>query len=123
MSTEFKLYLGTARGIETMTETMGGRGMGSHEMQEHIQRWTRQMCEIFGGCTVNILDSNYIKDSDGTLCNETSFTFTSLVVDDDTQKLAFVSSALEGIAEDMKETFNEPCVLIQRTQCELKFIK
>ncbi|MFG1501692.1 hypothetical protein ABMA70_15910 [Halobacteriovorax sp. XZX-3] len=116
---EYKILLGAGAHID---DTISAKAMRADLVQEHIASWTEQLCAVFGGCTMSIVDGNYVMQ-DGSLCTESSFQFTCIKFGDNTIEQAQAWIEVKLIARDMCKVFEQECVLISRHACDAELVE
>lgn len=119
MSMEYKILLGAGAHIDRTTSE---KAMRADTVQTHIKSWTEQLSAVFGGCTMQIVDGNYIMNN-GELCTESSFQFTCIKFGDNTVEQAQAWIEVKAIARDMCRVFEQECVLISRTECRAELVE
>lgn len=112
MSMIYTILLGSTASTATLDNTLAQKALDAELVHSNMQRWTKELCAVFGDCTVSIVDGNYIMDS-GELCIESTFQFTcvAFVQGTDTEQRVMT------IVEDMRTVFNQECVLVTRVKC------
>ena len=121
MSMVYTILLGSTASTATVDNTLAQKALDAELVRSNMQRWTKELCAVFGGCTMSIVDGNYIMDS-GELCIESTFQFTCYLVDDDmSNKKAW--RKVKAIAADMAEVFSQECVLISRAPCQAQLVR
>jgi len=131
MSMVYTILLGSTASTETVDNPLAQKALSADVLRTNLDRWTKELCAVFGGCTMQIVDGHYIMDN-GKLCTESSFQFTCYLIGDmSTQaKLsAYVTQKkqawleVNAIAEDMAKVFGQECVLVSRAPCDAKLVR
>lgn len=122
MSMVYTILLGSTASTETVDNPLAQKALSAEYIRTHMNRWTKELCAVFGGCTMQIVDGNYIMDN-GELCTESSFQFTCYLVDDDKATRKYAWRQVQEIAADMAEVFGQECVLISRAKCKAALVR
>ena len=122
MSMVYTILLGSTASTSTVDNTLAQKALDAELVRSNMQRWTKELCAVFGGCTMSIVDGNYIMDS-GELCIESTFQFTCYLVDDDKATRKYAWRQVQEIAADMAEVFSQECVLVSRAKCDATLVR
>lgn len=122
MSMVYTILLGSTASTATVDNKLSQKALDAELVRSNMQRWTKELCAVFGGCTMSIVDGNYIMDS-GELCIESTFQFTCYLIDDGKASRAYAWGQVQDIAADMAEVFGQECVLISRAKCKAELVR
>lgn len=131
MSMVYTILLGSTASTETVDNPQAQKALSADVIRTNLERWTKELCAVFGGCTMQIVDGHYVMDN-GKLCTESSFQFTCyLMADISTQakhdaycvqrEQAWIE--VQAIAEDMCKVFGQECVLVSKAQCNASLVR
>jgi hypothetical protein len=124
MSMVYTILLGSTASTATLDNSLAQKALDTELVRSNMQRWTKELCAVFGGCTLSIVDGNYIMDS-GELCTESTFQFTCYLIgsDADAANIKATWRKVKSIAADMAEVFGQECVLISRAKCKAELVR
>lgn len=129
MSMVYTILLGSTASTATIDNELSQKALDAELVRSNMQRWTTELCAVFGGCTMSIVDGNYVMDS-GELCIESTFQFTCYLMKQkgETAKAYHVRKQqawieVKAIAEDMCRTFKQECVLVDRHTTRTRLVR
>lgn len=129
MSMVYTILLGSTASTETVDNPLAQKALSADVIRTNLECWTKELCAVFGGCTMQIVDGHYIMDN-GKLCTESSFQFTCYLIRQEGEKdkayavrkqQAWIE--VRAIAADMCRVFNQECVLVDKHATKTQLVR